>query len=87
VSISNVDTSNVSNLNAPNLNVANTDIDLSDADASVATHKNNANSWEQQLAELAIMGFKDERLNIALLERYDGNTERVVNDLCEENSP
>jgi ubiquitin fusion degradation protein 1 len=39
-------------------------------------------AWENELVQLAGMGFTDEHRNIELLVKYQGRLERVVNILC-----
>jgi hypothetical protein len=47
------------------------------------THTHTHNHRAAQLAELASMGFNDVKVNVQLLDRYQGRLLRVINSLSE----
>lgn len=49
----------------------------------VAQSADHETKWQAQLSELETMGFVDRKLNVQVLERYQGRLLRVVNYLSE----
>jgi len=71
------------------LSEAGVDVDMGVEDPSpppqpvpAATEQGAKPKFDDKLAELAGMGFTDTQRNTALLEKYQGRLERVVNILC-----